>query len=287
MEPLSLETRLERGEVIHLPQCPIALPTGDDLAFLLRQQLAGRRYKNISYDPRRDRVVGHRASGADSTERLRLLIDDFSRRATQWLASALPRYATGWTRDRASLRPAEEATRLLRIHARNDLLHVDAFPTRPTGGARILRIFANINPTDPRVWVTSDTFPRLLERFGQRVGLPTSGGESWKSRVGRTVLGLFHPQAQRTPYDDFMLRLHHYLKRDDSFQEKGPRRFWHFAPGSAWLAFTDGVSHAVLRGQFALEQTLIVPTASLLDPASAPVTLLQRACGLPVDRLAA
>ena len=44
-----------------------------------------------------------------------------------------------------SYRPVEEATRKLRLKARNDLLHVDAFPTRPTNGWRILRCFVLID----------------------------------------------------------------------------------------------------------------------------------------------
>jgi hypothetical protein len=166
------------------------------------------------------------------------------------------------------------------VHARNDLLHIDAFPSRPTGGARILRLFANINPTDPRVWAISETFPSLLERFGQLVGLPRTSGAGWARRLQRAALGLFQPERQRTPYDEFMLGLHHYLKEDQRFQETAPCRFKTFVPGSAWLAFTDGVSYAELRGQFALEHTFLVPVESLADPERAPLRLLERACGV-------
>src|ERR1700738_5120652 len=34
-----LEDRLERGDIITWEPCPIMLPTGDDLTFLLQQQL--------------------------------------------------------------------------------------------------------------------------------------------------------------------------------------------------------------------------------------------------------
>lgn len=41
-------------------------------------------------------------------------------------------------------------------------LHVDAFPTRPNYGERILRVFANVNPAGvPRAW-------RVGEPFGKR-----------------------------------------------------------------------------------------------------------------------
>src|SRR5206468_886669 len=123
------------------------------------------------------------------------------------------------------------AVRKLRLTARNDLLHFDAFPSRPTRGYRILRLFVNVNPTDPRVWVTSDTFAEVLARYGPAVGLPTTPADGWVRRIGQGLLSLFQPgSAERTIYDTFMLRLHHFLKTNDEFQERSRKRFWHFAP---------------------------------------------------------
>jgi hypothetical protein len=282
-----LAARLERGELVYFPVCPFALPRDGDLRFLMSQSVGGRRHKNISYDPGNGRVAGFRWHDERQAIRLRELLARFADDAARWLATATPRYAATWQRDRASLRPEEEATRRLRQHARNDLLHIDAFPNRPTGGARILRLFANIHPTEPRVWMTAETFPQLLERFGHHVGLPAGFTDGWARRLGRAAIGLFQPQPERTPYDDFMGRFHDWLKSDLGFQEKGPRRFWTFAPGSAWLAFTDGISHAELRGQFAMEHTFFVPVESLADGGQAPLLLLERACGVHLTNRAA
>jgi hypothetical protein len=274
----SLAERLERGELICYPLCPFSLPQGDDLLFLREQRLGGRRHKNISYDPATGRVAGFRRRSAGQALRLREVLAAFADAATAWLARVLPRYAAAWERDRATFRPAEEATRRLRLTARNDLLHVDAFPTRPARGRRLLRLFANVNATEPRVWVTSDTFPALLERYGTRVGLP---GEApgWAARLRRGLLGLFHPAApQRTPCDAFMLRLHDFLKLSEEFQDRARKRLWRFPPGSAWLLFSDGLSHAALRGRFALEHSYFIPPESLALPQLAPAALLSGAC---------
>ena len=67
----------------------------------------------------------------------------------------------------------------MRMTARNDLLHFDAFPSAPTRGHRILRLYVNINPTDDRVWSTSDTFAKVLEKYGDRVGLPMDRSRTW------------------------------------------------------------------------------------------------------------
>src|SRR6202011_3068919 len=110
------------------PKAPFPLPTGLDHAFLLQQQLAGPVHKNISYDPASGRAAGFARLSPETAERLRDLLASFSRTTTEWLARTLPRYAAGWQLDRVSYRPEEEATRRLRHSARNDLLHVDAFP---------------------------------------------------------------------------------------------------------------------------------------------------------------
>src|SRR5271165_5909162 len=109
-----------------------------------------------------------------------------------------------WQLDRVSFRPEEEATRKLRLTARNDLLHVDAFPSRPTNGHRILRLFVNLNPTEVRVWATSDPFPRLLVRFGETVGLPRTTSTNWAWRLREQIMGIFRPgKVRRSVYDAF------------------------------------------------------------------------------------
>jgi hypothetical protein len=281
--PSAVERRLERGEVIYYPVCPFPLPQGHDMAFLLQQQLASRAHKNVSYDPARDRASGFFRQSAQQAERVRDVLATFARGVSNWLGALLPRYAARWRPDMVSYRPVEEATRKLRLKARNDLVHVDAFPTRPTNGWRILRCFVNVNPAEPRVWVTSDPFARLLERYGAAAGLPGQTGVDWVRLMQDGVARLFRPgRPTRSAYDAFMLRLHDHLKADEEFQERGNKHFWKFPPGSAWLAMTDTCSHAVLRGRFALEHSYFVAPQSLALPEESPAALLARACGRAV-----
>jgi hypothetical protein len=280
--------RLERGEVVDFPTCPFPLPEGDDLRFLLEQRL-GRAHKNISYNPHRDRLAGFSYRSRAQADRLHALVSDFSRVATGWLKTVLPRYADAWVQDQVSFRPEEEATRQLRLTARNDLLHVDAFPSRPTNGHRILRLFVNINPTEPRVWITSDNFARLLERYGAEAGLPTTEtSRGWGSRLKEELARLFRRNYRpRGPYDEFMLRFHNFLKGNEEFQERCFKRYWSFGPRATWLALTDVTSHAVLRGRFALEHSYFVAPEGLALPEESPPALLARACGQPVLQRAA
>jgi hypothetical protein len=264
------------------------MPEGEDRSFLNAQRLASRAHKNISYDPASNRAAGFLRHSGEEAERLRRILATFSATVTHWLAQTLPRYAGHWQLDRVSFRPEEEATRVLRQKARNDLLHVDAFPSRPTNGQRILRVFVNTNITEPRIWVTSDPFAKLLERYGVAAGLPTRQSRWSVERLQQNVLQLFHPaRPRRSVYDSFMLRLHDYLKANDDFQERGPKRYWTFPPGSAWLAITDTASHAVLRGRYALEHSYFIAPTGLALPQESPPALLQRMCGMTVlDRAA-
>ena len=70
----------------------------------------------------------------------------YSQRAIAIMGSFLKKYADQWKIDFASFRPIEESGRQVSLHSRNDLLHFDSFPTRPSHGDRLLRIFTNIHP---------------------------------------------------------------------------------------------------------------------------------------------
>jgi hypothetical protein len=287
-ESTSLEERLERGDVVFYSVCPFPLPEGDDRRFLLEQQLGGRVHKNIGYDPQAGKAGGFVRHDAMQAERLRSLLADFSRTTTEWLAGVLPRYSRSWQLDRVSFRPEEEATRRLRLTARNDLLHIDAFPSRPTNGWRILRVFANVNLTEPRIWITSDPFAKLLEHYGAQAGLPGRTSAGWGRRLRSGMLGIFRSHRQsRSEYDEFMIRFHNFLKANDEFQERSRKRFWKFPPGSAWMVITDTASHAALRGRYALEHSYFLAPDTQALPEESPATLLERACGRPVLRQAA
>jgi hypothetical protein len=272
---------LETGQILFFPRTPFELPEADR-AFLLGQRQVGAGYhKNIAYRPASDRVSGFVRQRPEDEATLRRVLRDYSRRAIDFTARLLPSYARSWRIDYASFRPQEEASRRLALRARNDLVHVDAFPTRPSGGARILRVFTNVNPEAPRIWQTAETFEELAARFAVSSGLlaRASGARAWMA-VRRRLQALGLPIAARSPYDEFMLRFHHFLKENRGYQERDARKTTHsFPPGSTWMVFTDTVSHAVLRGQYALEQTFIVGRESLALPGSAPIAILERLAG--------
>ena len=50
-------------------------------------------------------------------------------------------------------------------------------------------------------------------------------------------------------------------------------------PGGSLLIYTDGVAHAAASGQYAIEQTLIIPPAALVAPELAPYRILEKLAG--------
>jgi hypothetical protein len=261
------------------------VPPEDDRAFLLSvRQTDSAYHKNIAYRPGEDRVSGFSRRSGDAGE-LRRVLCAYSRRVQQLVSELFAPYAQAWQLDLTSFRAVEEEGRQLPLKARNDLLHFDAFPTRPTNGNRILRVFTNINPGRPRVWLTGEPFEVEARQMAAAAGLAdfVAQARSPWHHLRRWLTGIVNsvgiPLKERSPYDRFMHRFHHYLKANREFQESAPKRQFDFPSGSSWIVFTDGVAHAVLSGQFALEQTFVVPRRALLLPNKAPVQVLEELCG--------
>jgi hypothetical protein len=277
---------LEAGNILFFPQTPFAFPE-EDLKFLLsRKQTDASFHKNIAYRPAEDRITGlDRSAGGTEVDRLKAIVAGYSLRSMQFLTELLPPYARKWKLDFASYRPLEEQGRPSRLRARNDLPHVDAFPTRPTNGDRILRLFTNINPAHNRVWITSQNFDVIGPQFAKMIGMPQEPSSNPISQAVRAIAKAAHlPGANRSPYDDFMHRCHNAMKEDGEFQQNCPKQRWEFPPHSTWIVFTDFVSHAVLQGQYALEQTFIISREAMVRPQLSPVRILEKLAGHPLTR---
>jgi hypothetical protein len=274
---------LERGQILLFSEPPFRLPA-EDREFLLGQKWSELRlHKNISYRSSDDMVRG--VSGDTATvNRLHSILRDYSAQVIECLTEFLAPYAAHWIVDFSSFRPIEEQGRNLPLHKRNDLLHVDAFPSRPTRGARILRVFTNLHPTKARVWETTGPFEALAREHAERAGLRQIAEH--RSPLGRTLGNwgrkLGFRGAGRTPYDIFMLRFHDYLKENEAFQRTCPKARLEFVPLATWMVYTDGVAHAALSGQYALEQTFLIPPDSLVARESAPYRILEGIAGRPL-----
>jgi 3-deoxy-D-manno-oct-2-ulosonic acid (Kdo) hydroxylase len=256
---------LEAGRVLLLADLKFEVAAHE--MFLLSPAIMGSERKNISLDPA-DGRIGNTALGGAEGEKLAAMMRRFGDCAERLLRDLLPGYAPALERARTSFRPAEIAGREYSPRHDDRLLHVDAFPSRPMGGRRILRLFCNIAPDGAaRAWRIGEPFADFVRRFLPRMrpGLP--GGAWLLERLGVT-------KGRRSEYDRIMLRLHDMAKLDAVYQANAPKADVAFPAGATWFCFTDQVLHAALAGHCALEQTFHVPLAAMLHPERSPARVL-------------
>jgi len=268
---------LERGEILLFPEPPYVLPQEDRDYLISQRQQDSRLHKNISYRPSGDVLRGLKA-GREVEDRVHRILRAYSAQSSKFLSQFLTPYAGKVSLDYASFRPMEEQNRNLPLHKRNDLLHVDAFPSRPTRGGRILRVFTNLNPSVNRVWLAAQNFAEVAHRYAKPAGLERIGRSNPDGKLSGLLRLVGVSSANRSPYDRFMLRFHDYMKETSELQQRVQADRLEFPPMSTWLVFTDGVAHAALSGQFALEQTFIVPTDALVSPQDSPIRVLEEMC---------
>jgi hypothetical protein len=275
---------LENGDILFFPPGVFSVPS-EILAGLTGAAQDKRAiHKNIAYKPATDRISGL-ASGEEASS-VHEAMRKYSRLALEFMARILPEYARSWKVDYASFRSIEERGRELPLNKRNDLLHVDAFPTRPVFGDLILRCFTNVNPDQSREWLTSDPFEQLAAREARNAGieryaaLARSPLHAVRRVATRGLRASGLPVVDRSPYDAFMLHMHAWMKSNQAYQRKCPKYRFDLPPGSTWMVFTDVVPHAVLAGRLALEQTVIVSRATLADPQRAPASILEKIAGV-------
>jgi len=261
---------LEHGKVLVLPDLPFAVPSEE--ADLLRPETAGGARKNISLDPATGRL-GNVAVDPAAAPRVAAMMQRFADAAARLLTDLLPGYGPAITRARTSFRPTEIAGRATSPRHDDRRLHVDAFPSRPLHGGRILRLFTNVAPDGaPRAWRVGEDFPSFAQRFLPRTR-PAVPGSAWLlDRLGIT-------KGRRSAYDHLMLALHDRGKLDGAYQATAPRADISFAAGTTWLCFTDQVMHAALAGHCALEQTFHLPVTAMAEPECAPLRVLERLSG--------
>ncbi|PMS36942.1 3-deoxy-D-manno-octulosonic acid hydroxylase-like protein [Trinickia symbiotica] len=266
----TLLAALERGKVLYFPNLRFAIEGGE--AALLDPALADPERKNISLEPKGGALRGV-IGDADRQSAVRALVTRYQDRALSLVDGLFPEY-------RGKLRAAPTSLRLMQVETRHtswrkddSRLHVDAFPSRPNRGERILRVFANINPHGtPRVWRVGEPFEQMAKRFLPRIK-PQLPGTAW-------LLEQLHiTKSRRSEYDHLMLHLHDSMKADLDYQKSSPQQTMPFPPGSVWICFSDQTSHAAMSGQFMLEQTFFLPVRAMAEPECAPLGILERLTG--------
>lgn len=261
---------LEFGKIIYLPQRTFEM-TARERKFLDPSVVEQPRHHTgrarIIFEPdsgklRKDKV------DAETRRDVEAMVSRFSTWATDLVTDLLPRYAPALALGPTTFRPcARKAVQGL---------HVDSFFFVPTQGQRVLRLFTNVNPSGvPRVWQVGDTFEPFAKPYLGEIKRPIPGSGWVLERLGVT-------RGRRTAYDHAMRQLRNMAKRDTDFQKNSPRKMIDFPPGSTWIVFTDSRVHGAASGQFAFEQTFLLPSEAMREPALSPLRVLERLLDRPL-----
>ena len=263
---------VEDGKVLYFPQLAFELSEAERA--LLKPELLARGVRNISWDTHRG--LKGVAGDAAVQQAVTGIVSRFASQATALVHGLFPAYAPHLRAAPASLRPMSVSGRQQSVRADDKRLHVDAFPSRPNYGERILRVFSNINPHgEPRVWRVGEPFEAVARNFIRRAK-PYS---RWQAKV---LNALHVTKSLRSEYDHLMLQIHDLMKADDDYQRTSQQVTMNFPPGSSWVCFSDQTVHAAMSGQHMLEQTFHLPAAKQYNPDMSPLAILGRLAGHPV-----
>jgi hypothetical protein len=259
---------LEHGQILYFPDLAFALTPEE--TFFLSPDHADPSSKNISYSAKDQKLWGVQRLTDEQRKQLIAMLDRFSRYATLLIKNLFPNYHQQLVIARTSFRPVQISGRKTSPRKDDKRLHIDAFPSAPNQGQRILRVFSNINPHgEDRVWRVGEPFEQVAHRFLPDIQKPLPCKSSLLRFLRIT-------KSYRTLYDHYMLEMHDKMKADDEYQEQAHQQEIRFPANSSWIVQTDHVSHAAMQGQYVLEQTFYLPIQAMQEEALAPIRILEK-----------
>ena len=269
--PESVQTHainnLEKGEILYFPQLTFSL-TPNEQQFL-SPEYADPDTKNISYHTEHKSLKGVQNLSDIQQNQMKAMLDRFACYSQSLIQSTIPSYSPLLILGRTSYRPVQIHGRKSSCRKDDTRLHIDAFPSSPNHGKRILRVFSNINPHgEERVWRVGEPFEQVAERFLPQIKTPFPGSASLLHWLRIT-------KSYRTAYDHYMLNMHHRMKTDDHYQKNAPQQEIRFPPNCSWIVQTDDVSHAAMSGQYVLEQTFYLPINAMQNESKSPLRILE------------
>jgi 3-deoxy-D-manno-oct-2-ulosonic acid (Kdo) hydroxylase len=265
-----VEAVVEAGEVLRFPYLPFAL-LESELKFRDPRWADGKA-KNISVRWPGGEMRGAVGTAAEMAS-LKAMIVRYADQSEAFALRLFPHYRGHLKRGNTSFRPVNVAGRETSWRKDDTRLHVDAFPSNPMHGTRLLRVFCNVNPNgEARRWRVGETFQDHAQRYLPKVSKPLPGSAWLMEATGIT-------KRRRTEYDHLMLQLHDLAKADANFQRNSPQADVSFAPGTTWVVYSDQVLHAAMGGQHMMEQTFYLDTERLQQPGSSPLHTLERLLG--------
>jgi hypothetical protein len=268
-----VEGVVESGHVLSFPHLAFAL--ADEERRFLDPRWTDGKAKNVSLRWPSGELRGAAGAAADLAA-LRQMVVRYAEQSEALALRLFPHYRGKLRRGNTSFRPVDVAGRARSWRQDDTRLHVDAFPSNPMQGTRLLRVFCNVNPSgEARRWRVGEPFEAHARRYLGAIARPWPGSARLLATLGIT-------KRRRTEYDHVMLQLHDRAKADAEFQRASPQQSVAFTPGTTWVCYSDQVLHAAMGGQHMLEQTLLIDVESLAQPETSPLRTLERLLNRPL-----
>jgi 3-deoxy-D-manno-oct-2-ulosonic acid (Kdo) hydroxylase len=260
---------LENGKVLYIENLKFSISPHEKKFF--NPTVLNKNSRNISLDSK-GKLKGAEGSEKEIKE-LTAMIGRFRKKASTLIFSAFPKYKDNLKLAPTSFRPMEVSSRVTSWRADDKRLHIDAFPSRPNYGERILRVFINVSLNKkPRVWRIGEPFEDIAKRY-----IHTIKPYSYFQAKIINFLGI--SKSLRSKYDHLMLGLHDAMKSDMQYQKNSPQITMPFKPGTVWICFSDQAAHAAMSGQFMMEQTFHLPPSKQYFKENSPLEVLRRLTG--------
>ena len=256
---------IEDGKVLYLENLQFKISNNEKKLF--SPDILEPNTRNVSLNA--DGSIKGAIGSEENIAVLKALILRFRNQAKNLIFTAFPEYKPYLKLAPTSFRPLEVSGRATSWRADDKRLHVDAFPSRPNYGERILRVFINVNPEGvPRVWRIGEPFSNIVSQYLEKI-------KPYSYNYAKLIKFLGVTKSLRSEYDHIMLGLHDAMKSDMQYQKKSPQIIMPFKSGTVWICFSDQASHAVMKGQYMMEQTFHLPVSKQYDPKRSPLEILR------------
>ena len=179
-----------------------------------------------------DHILRHFTDNERDARNLQQLILDLSERYRQYFRDILPGYEV--EKEKNTWRFTE--TRGKNMHLDN-YYHPDKF---------YIRMFTNLD-LEPRVWRTSYTFEDAFE-------------------MQRDAVSDLAPNEICFALNDLIFGPSTFWKENEAAGFTFPYHEFHFQPGTAWLVYSQRISHQIEYGNRMLSSTGILPAAGMQNP---------------------
>src|SRR6185312_5281523 len=179
-----VEAVVESGHVLAFPHLAFAL--SDSERRFLDPRWADPKAKNVSVRWPAGELRGATGEVGDLSA-LRAMVVRFAEQSEALALRLFPHYRGHLRRGNTSFRPTDVTTRIRSWRQDDTRLHVDAFPSNPMRGTRLLRVFSNVNPNgEPRRWRVGEPFEAHAKRYLASLGRPLPGSARLLAALGIT-----------------------------------------------------------------------------------------------------